>query len=399
MLEIFVYPVSAVMKLWHLIMHDWLGMEESTAWVVSIVGLVITVRALISPFNWIMKRSSRASELMRPELAELQEKYGSSTDPADVHALDDGRKALQEKYGYSLAAGCVPALIQLPVFLGLYRMLLWMARPDSRSEAEAPIGVLSLADIDSFLQAEIGGVPVQAYLAMSESRLLELGTTPGEVRSFVLPFLIAAILFTVLNLTLSLTWSWQNLDWSSGTARGSFKFMVGLSLVVPLLLLMLGLTGPIPVALIFYWFCNGLWTLAQTAVINSVVLRKWPQQEEHHALRKTARAQFRAAQQQEKEEEAWVKERRRAARRAAPEEAATIRAEVEEFLQRQKEEAAEQKKVRRERNRAQAAARNARRREQNAAKKLAREQEKSGSTEHKPESAPSPETAPEDQIE
>lgn len=375
MLEIFVYPVSAVMKLWHLMLHDVFGMDESTAWVVSIVGLVITVRALIAPFTWIMKRSGRASVLMRPELAELKERYGDSTEPEDVYALEDGKKELQEKYNYSLAAGCVPALIQLPVFLGLYRMLLWMARPDSRAEADAPIGVLSLSDIDSFLQAEIGGQPVQAYLAMSDERLLELGTTATEVRSFVIPFLLAAILFTTLNLILSLLWSWQTLDWSSGAARGTFKVLVVISALVPVLLLMLGLFGPIPVALIFYWFCNSLWTLGQTAVINTVVARKWPQLEEHRALRETSRAAFYAARAEEKDEKKWVKRRRREARRAAPEEAADIRAEIDEFLQRRKEAAAEEKKARRELTRAQAKARNARRRQRNEEKKKARRPE------------------------
>ena len=375
MLEIFVYPVSAVMKLWHLLLHDVFGMDESTAWVVSIVGLVITVRALIAPFTWVMKRSGRASVLMRPELAKLQERYGDSTDPDDVHAFDDAKKELQEKYNYSVAAGCVPALIQLPVFLGLYRMLLWMARPDSRAEADAPIGVLSLSDIDSFLQAEIGGQPVQAYLAMSDERLLELGTTTAEVRSFVVPFLLAAIVFTTLNLILGLLWSWRTLDWSSGAARGTFKFLVAISALVPVLLLMLGLFGPIPVALIFYWFCNNLWTLGQTAVINTVVARTWPQQEEHRELRETARATFYAARDEEKAEKEWVKQRRRDARRAAPEEATAIRAEVDDFLRRRKDAAAEEKKARRERTSAQARARNERRRQRNEEKKKARQQE------------------------
>lgn len=375
MLEIFVYPVSAVMKLWHLLLHDVFGMDESTAWVVSIVGLVITVRALIAPFTWIMKRSGRASVLMRPELAKLQERYGDSTEPEDVYALEDGKKELQEKYNYSLAAGCVPALIQLPVFLGLYRMLLWMARPDSRADAEAPIGMLSRADIESFLQAEIGGQPVQAYLAMSDERLLELGTTTTEVRSFVVPFLLAAIVFTTLNLILGLLWSWRTLDWSSGTARGTFKFLVAVSAIVPVLLLLLGLFGPIPVALIFYWFCNGLWTLGQTAVINTAVARKWPQLEEHRELRESNRAAFYAARAEEKDEEKWVKQRRREARRAAPEEAAAIRAEIDEFLQRKKDAAAEEKKARRERTRAQTKARNDRRRQRNEEKKKARRPE------------------------
>ena len=140
-------------------------------------------------------------------------------------------------------------------------------------------------------------------------------------------------------------------------------------------LLMLGLFGPIPVALIFYWFCNGLWTLGQTVVINTLVARKWPQSEEHHALREADRAAFYTARTEAKGEEKWVKQRRREARRAAPEEAAEIRAEIDEFLQRQKDAAAEEKKARRERMSAQTKARNARRRQRNEEKKKARQPE------------------------
>ena len=52
MLDAFAYPVSGIMKLWHLLLHNALGLEEQTAWFFAIIGLVITVRGLLLPFFW-----------------------------------------------------------------------------------------------------------------------------------------------------------------------------------------------------------------------------------------------------------------------------------------------------------------------------------------------------------
>jgi len=51
LLEAFVWPVSAVMKMWQWLLAQVLGVSPDTAWVLSIVLLVITVRAILVPFN------------------------------------------------------------------------------------------------------------------------------------------------------------------------------------------------------------------------------------------------------------------------------------------------------------------------------------------------------------
>lgn len=279
----FIYPVSGVLKLWHLLLHNVLGMDDSQAWLISLFGLVITVRALIVPFHWIQIRSARTGVLLRPEKAALNARYAEATDKESVAEHQAAERELHRRYGYKPAAGCVPALIQIPTFLGLYQVLLRMARPSEDLEVaeDYRIGFLNAEEISAFINARVGGVPLPAYIAMPEDTLTILGTTSGEVRNFILPFLIAAIIFTVVNLAFSIYRNLKTLDWDSSVARGLTKFLIGMALFIPLLLLGLGLAGPIPVAIILYWFANNLWTLGQAVISEIILSRRMPLDEEY----------------------------------------------------------------------------------------------------------------------
>ena len=130
-MNLFVFPVSAVMKFWHWLLADVFGAAQDTAWVASIILLVVTIRSVIAPFSWTIIKSARTSLLMRPELKALEERYRSATSHEDIAAFDRERAEVQKKYGYNPFAGCVPPLIQIPAFLGLYRLLLWMSVPEN----------------------------------------------------------------------------------------------------------------------------------------------------------------------------------------------------------------------------------------------------------------------------
>ncbi len=287
MLDIFIYPVSGVMKLWHLLLHDAFGMADSRAWLISIFGLVLTVRALITPLYWMQIRSARLNVLMRPEKAALKERYAKAPDKESIAAHEEAVKELHKRYGYRPAAGCFPMLIQIPTFLGLYQVLLRMARPGDGFEVspDTRIGFLNAGEISAFLEARVGGVPLPAYIAMPSESLAALGTTGDEVRDFILPFLLAAVAFTTVNMVWSIFRNIQTLDWDSGLARGLQKFIIVLAIGVPILLLWLGLAGPVPVAVILYWFANNLWTLAQSVIGQFFLARSLPLQEEHIAHR------------------------------------------------------------------------------------------------------------------
>lgn len=377
LLDLFVYPVSGVLKLWHLLLHDVLHLADSAAWALSIFGLVIVVRGLIAPFSLIQGRSARVSALMRPAMAELEAEYRERTDKAAVAEFEEKKKQLREDYGYKISAGCVPPLIQLPVFIGLYRFLLLMARPEEGLETDqhAAIGLLSAEEVSAFLDARIFGVPLPAYVAMDGEQFAQLGTSRPEVLGVVVPLLVTTILFTSLNFALSLYRNALTLDWNSKLARGLSRFLLVMFIAVPVLLAWLALYGPLPAAIVLYWVANNLWTLVQAAIIHFKVERELPLTEEHHEQRRAGKNEHKRRVRAEKDIKAWEKRKKRQARRE-PARRDEIREEVEarrrERAEAEAAEKEEEKRLKKQKSRARAQLqreRMAERRAQKAAKK------------------------------
>lgn len=65
-----------------------------------------------------MKRMS----LVQPEMVKLKEKY-----PDDPQKVNMEMMKLYQKYGINPASGCVPMLIQIPIFFAFYRVLQYSA--------------------------------------------------------------------------------------------------------------------------------------------------------------------------------------------------------------------------------------------------------------------------------
>ena len=173
---IFMYPVSGIMKLWHILLHSVLGINDSLAWVLSIFGLIIVVRGLIAPAQWYILHSGRLTVMMRPEITALYKEYENETSYEKISERDQREREIRKSYGYRVSAGCIPPLIQIPVFLGLYQVLLRMARPKNGldSQVHDPIGMLSSADVSSFLHARFGSIPVSAYVSMTPQQFARL---------------------------------------------------------------------------------------------------------------------------------------------------------------------------------------------------------------------------------
>ena len=82
---------------------------------IAIIVMTVIVRLVLSPVTYKSYLSQAKMKVLRPEINELNEKYKN----------DAGRKQqetmkLYSKAGVNPMAGCVPSLLQLPVFLGLF---------------------------------------------------------------------------------------------------------------------------------------------------------------------------------------------------------------------------------------------------------------------------------------
>lgn len=290
MLEIFMYPVSGIMKLWHLLLS--LFMADTTAWLISIVLLVLTIRLLISPLNWISVRTGRIGALIRPQSNAIMERRRAAKDVDELMAADADLKALHAEHNFRPGLGCLPPLIMLPVFIGLYQVLLRMARPSASEQSN--IGLLNAEEIAAFRTAEFNGIPLPAFMSMPQEWAASLGVTGEQVREVMTPWLIAAIVFTVVNLIIAIYRLYLTTQFDTAIGRRLFYMMVGFVFFVPLMLWSIATHGPIPSAIILYWACTNLFTLIQTIVFEVILRTRYPLNDSVHEMRRESIKNFRA---------------------------------------------------------------------------------------------------------
>jgi YidC/Oxa1 family membrane protein insertase len=83
----------------------------------AIVLFTVLIRLVISPLSWAQIRGQQHQAALAPKLREVQQRHGS--DPARLRAE---MAALYREAGTTPLAGCLPALLQAPFFLIMYRL-------------------------------------------------------------------------------------------------------------------------------------------------------------------------------------------------------------------------------------------------------------------------------------
>ena len=87
-------------------------------WGLSIILLTFLIRVLLFPLNLSAYRSMKIMKKIQPEIQALRKKYKK-----DMKTMNEQMLALMKKNKANPFGGCVPMLLQLPVFFALYRVL------------------------------------------------------------------------------------------------------------------------------------------------------------------------------------------------------------------------------------------------------------------------------------
>jgi len=87
-------------------------------WGLRIIVLAITLKALLSPLTTKSYVSMQKMQKIQPAMKQIQEKYAK--DPKQQQA--EMQKLYKEK-GVNPIGGCLPMLLQMPVFFAMYRVL------------------------------------------------------------------------------------------------------------------------------------------------------------------------------------------------------------------------------------------------------------------------------------
>lgn len=98
------------------IFHGW-----TASWGLAIILLTFLVKTLLFPVTYKSVVSMRRMSLIRPEIEKLKERFGNDRERMQLEQV----KLFRDK-GINPLGGCLPMLLQMPVWFALYRTL-WTA--------------------------------------------------------------------------------------------------------------------------------------------------------------------------------------------------------------------------------------------------------------------------------
>jgi YidC/Oxa1 family membrane protein insertase len=292
-LDYFYYPVSAIMWLWYKAFSavPGLGPASFFTWTLSVMFLVFTLRAILySPFVRQI-RTTRQMQELQPQIKALQKKYGK-----DRQRMALEMQKLQREHGFNPILGCLPMLVQIPVFLGLYHVLRCFNRTSTgigqlglSPERNRSLGnyVFSATDVGHFLDANLFGAPLGASMTQRGASLAAFQGfefSRPAVAAVGVPVMILAGIATYFNSRASV--ARQSVE---AAANPQTAMMNKLALYVFPLGVVVG--GPfLPLAIIFYWFANNIWTFGQQHYVFAMIEREDEEKKREAIERRSANA-------------------------------------------------------------------------------------------------------------
>ena len=248
--------VASIMFAFHAVLTS-IGLPEASGWTwtLSIVGLVIVMRAAMIPLFVKQINASRKMQLIQPELQKIQKKYKGKSDPESRQAMTQETMALYKKEGTNPFSSCLPILVQSPFFFGLFRVLNGL---DEVARGErAPIGPMS-REVSS--QAESATI----FGAQLSDTFLGADGLATQVVTIVLVILMSATTFLTQRQLMTKNMPQSALD--SPFAKQQKVLLY----VFPVIFAVSGVNFPIGV--LIYWFTTNVWSMTQ----QFYVIRRMP---------------------------------------------------------------------------------------------------------------------------
>ncbi|MDR3178371.1 MAG: membrane protein insertase YidC [Campylobacteraceae bacterium] len=200
-------PIFSLLYYIHSVIGNW-------GW--AIVIITILIRVILFPLTYRGMVSMNKIKDLMPKVKELQEKYKDDKQKLNIHMMD-----LYKKHGANPMGGCLPILIQIPIFFAIYRVLV---NTIELKNAEWILWVQDLAVMDPY---------------------------------FILPIAMGLTMFLQQKITPT--------NFADPTQEKIMKFL-------PLIFTFFFLW--FPAGLTLYWFVNNLFSIAQQAYVNRIFKRK-----------------------------------------------------------------------------------------------------------------------------
>ena len=247
MMQPLYWAVSGIVVFFHWLYTPLFGPDGADSgwnWTLSIVSLTVVIRTLLIPLFVKQINSARNMQLLQPKMAELQKKHGH-----DREKLGQETMKMYREEGVSPTASCLPLLLQMPIFLALFRVLEGVSSGNVRGHFFKVNPEL----VSSLQNAEIFG----ARLADRIFPMTSFG--PTQAVGIVLVVAMVAVFFVT-----QLQLMRKNLPPESltGPMAQQQKLMLYFFPIV-----YAASSVVIPIGVLIYWLTSNLWTMAQQGLL------------------------------------------------------------------------------------------------------------------------------------
>ena len=222
---------------------------DGLTWILSILILVVVVRAALIPLFVRQIKSQRKMLEIAPQLKKIQEKYKGKRDQFSREAMSRETMELYRKTGTSPFASCLPLVAQMPIFFSLFQVLETAQRNPSRGG----VGLLTPALSGSFGKSDLFGASLHATIS----------NNGGDVLVTVIGIGMVALM-TITQFITQLQIMSKNVS-PETMASPMYRQQKMLLYVLPLVFIFSGIAFPLGV--MFYWVFSNLWTMGQQFIV------------------------------------------------------------------------------------------------------------------------------------
>lgn len=233
-----------------------MGYNDGITWVLSIVGLVLVVRAALIPIFVKQIKSQRKMLEVAPQLKKIQDKYKGKKDQFSREAMSRETMELYKRTGTNPLSSCLPLLLQMPIFFALFSVL------NDAQHAKTGVGPLNADLAKSFGKATLfGDAPLNDSFA-SQWTAMTAGN-PFNVSVMIIAATMV-ILMTASQFITQLQIVSKNMS-PETKASPMFKQQRIMLYLLPLVFAFSGVAFPLGV--MFYWLTSNIWTMAQQFLV------------------------------------------------------------------------------------------------------------------------------------
>ncbi|HEV7935753.1 MAG TPA: membrane protein insertase YidC [Actinomadura sp.] len=219
--------------------------DSGWAWGGSILLLTVLMRLLIFPLFVKQIHASRKMQELNPQVQALRKKYKS-----DKQRMNQEVMKLYQEAGANPLSGCLPLVVQMPIFIGLFRVLNGIATAKDGNGSHG----ISAALVHSAQHAPIFGASIS-------TKFLEAWNA-GKISGLIVCGVAVLISSITTYFSVRASMSRQPAMDADNPMASAQKMMVYMAPIF-------GLFGlGFPLGVLMYWVTSNTWTLAQTHYIH-----------------------------------------------------------------------------------------------------------------------------------